>query len=182
MRRALLGAAFCLVALGGPADAQERAAPGFDPLAFFGGRTQSQGAMLDDAGRPTTRFRGETVGRRDTDGSTSFDQTIRFSDGTVRRRSFRLVRTGTDTIAVTGSEVVGTGEGRLAGPALRLVSTIQLDAGNPLSAVDFDQSFTASPDGRRVRNLSTVTKLGFVVSRIDETFVKGGGAGQRGGQ
>ncbi|WP_375459238.1 DUF3833 family protein [uncultured Enterovirga sp.] len=179
MTRALAGAALALAALCAPALGQARAARGFDPLVFFAGRTYSEGAMLDDAGRPTTRFSGDTVGRREADGATSFDQTIRFSDGEVKRRSFRLVRTGPDTIAVTGSEVVGSGEGRLAGPRLRLLSTVRLSAGNPLSDVDFDQSFTASPDGRRVRNVSTVTKLGFVVSRIDETFAATGGSGRR---
>lgn len=171
MRAALAGAALALLAPFGPAAAETRAARSFDPLSFFAGRTHSEGAMLDGSGQPTSRFSGDTVGRRDADGATSFDQTIRFSDGTVRQRSFRLVKTGPDTIAVTGSEVVGTGEGRLAGPALRLVSTIRMNAGNPVTDVDFDQSFTASPDGRRVRNVSTVTKLGFVVSRVDETFV-----------
>ena len=176
MRRGLLAAAVILLSGAGPVRAQADRA--FDPLAFFAGRTHSEGAMTGLDGR-TTRFSGDTRGRREPDGATAFDQTIRFADGTVRRRSFRLVRTGVDTIAVTGSEVVGTGEGRIAGPVLSLSTLIRADAGNPLGVVAFDQSFTAAPGGRQVRNVSTVTLLGAVVARADETFVRLGGGGGR---
>ena len=170
MRTSTTLAAACLAAFAPAALAADAAPARFAPEIFFAGRTHSEGAFVDEGGRPTSRFSGDTVGRRERDGATAFDQTIRFDDGTVRRRSFRLVRTGPDSIEATGSEVVGTARGVIAGRSLRLLSTIRTDA-NPLLDTEFDQTFTASPDGRRVRNVSTVTKLGFVVRRVDETFV-----------
>lgn len=171
-RYALL-AALCLGS--GPAAALAQTGPGgtFAPEQFFAGRTHSEGAFIDDRGRATERFSGDTVGRREPDGPAVFDQVIRFADGTTRRRSFRLVRTGPGSLEATGSEVVGTARGTIAGNSLRLLSAISED-GNPLTALDFDQTFTASPDGQRVRNVSTISKFGVVLRRTDETFVRTG--------
>lgn len=94
------------------------------------------------------------------------------SDGTVRRGSFRLVRTGPSTIEVTGSEVVGSAEGSLNLRTLRLLSTIRLESGNPLSDVEFDQRMQLQPDGRTLTNGSRFGKFGLTVPRIEERFVE----------
>ena len=171
MRRTRAGLAAVLVSLAAAAVPEVQAGEAFAPERFFAGRTHSEGAFVDGQGRATKRFSGDTAGRREPDGSTVFDQVIRFDDGTVRRRTFRLVRTGPTSIEATGSEVVGTGRGTISGRSLRLLSTISQD-GNPLTALDFDQTFSLSSDARRLRNVSTISKLGIVVARTDETFVR----------
>jgi len=154
----------------------------FQPELYFAGVTRSAGVLTDASGRPTGGFTGVTRGGQDRDGATVFDQTIRFSDGTVRSRSWRLARTGPGRIAATGSEVVGVATGEISGRTLRLLSTIRLDPGNPFSDVDFDQVFELQPDGRRVTNRSVISKLGVVVSGADETFVRAGRRAGRAGR
>lgn len=177
---ALLGGALPGAGLG-EARFQGRAAEAsFQPEVFFAGATRSEGAFLAADGRPADRFTGETRGRREPDGSATFDQTIRFADGSVRQRSWRIVRTGPNAIEATGSEVVGIARGEIGGRTLRLLSTIRLDAGNPLSDVDFEQVMELQSDGRTVTNRSIIRKLGFVVREADERFVRvGGGPGSR---
>lgn len=145
----------------------------FRPEAFFAGRTRAAGAITDASGQPAGRFTGQTRGRRERDGSTVFDQTIRFDDGTVRQRRWRVIRTAPSTITVTGSDIVGEGRGEIAGDTLRLATTIRWQAGNPLSDLDFEQVLIRRPDGT-VDNSSTVRKLGFVVQRAEERFVRVG--------
>lgn len=152
----------------------------FAPEIFFAGRTRSEGAFLG-ASKPGDRFTGETRGRREPDGATTFDQVIRFDDGKVRRRDFRLVRTGPATLEVTGSEVVGVARGEIGGQTLRLVSTIRSDPANPLLDVEFEQIMELQDDGRTLRNRSTIRKLGIVLLEADERFVQVG-AGRRAGR
>lgn len=148
------------------------AGPAFDPLAFFAGSTRASGVLTDASGQVTSRYTGTTVGHRDPDGATTFDQTIRFDDGSVRERRWRVVRTGRDTIQATGTDVVGVAQGRLDGSTLHLVSEIQAEPGNLLTTVHFDQVMTLAPGGRRLANHSVVSKLGFVLRRADEVFVR----------
>jgi hypothetical protein len=173
--RSLTGMALGLLLAGGlaaPARAQNGvgASPAFKPEIFFAGRTRSEGVMRGSDGAVSGRLSGETRGRRERDGSTSFDQTIRFEDGTTRRRSWRLVRNGAQ-IEATATDVVGVARGEIAGRELRLLSTVRTDPNNPLLDVDFDQRMVLQPDGRSVTVRSVVTKLGIKLREIDETFV-----------
>ena len=165
----------CLGA-GGISPAVSAAPSPFRPEQFFAGRTHSSGVVSDSFGRPTGRVKGTTAGHHEPDGSTVFDQIIHMEDGSVRRRSFRLVRTGADTIDVTGSEVVGTAHGTIRGDTLHLASTIQSDPGNPFSTVEFDQRFTLQPDGRSLAVHSDIAVLGVTVRTIDERFVRASAA------
>ena len=173
MRLARTLGGLCLAALGaGAAEAQRGGA--FEPEIFFAGRTRAAGAFVDGEGRPESRFTGETRGRRAADGSTVFDQTIRFQDGAVRRRTWRIVRTGPGTIEATGTDIVGVARGEISGRTLRLLSTIRVSEGNPLTDVEFDQTMTLGADGRTLDNRSIVRKLGFTVRRAEERFVRSG--------
>lgn len=147
-------------------------ARGLSPELFFRGPTRSAGVTTDAFGEPTSRLIGLTRGGRDRDGATVLDQTIRYDDGTERHRRWRIVRTGPHTIEATGTDVIGTAHGIILGDTLHLVSTIRVQDGNPLTDVDFDQVMTLRRDGRTLDNHSTVTKLGFLLRRIDEVFVK----------
>lgn len=171
MRRAALLALLLGAALPDASVARDGRAP-FDPLAYFAGSTTSRGVMKNGFGAEVGTVTGQTRGRRERGGATVFDQTLRMNDGEVRRRSFRLVRTSPTTVAVTGTEVVGTAVGTLEGWTLRLPSTIRSDSGNPLSELEFEQIMELQPDGRTLTNLSTVRKFGIVVRRIEERFVR----------
>jgi hypothetical protein len=153
--------------------------PVFRPEIFFAGRTRSEGVMRGMDGAVTGRLSGETAGRRERDGSTGFNQTIRFDDGTTRQRSWRLVRNGAQ-VEATATDVIGVARGEIAGRELRLLSTVRTDPSNPLLDVDFDQRMVLQPDGRSVTVQSVVAKFGIKLREIDETFVASR-SGRRGG-
>lgn len=169
MRASVLGLVLLVL---GHAGAAARERGGFEPERFFAGRTRSVGTMASPFDGSRTGVTGDTRGRRERDGSVVFDQRIRFDDGSVRERRWRVVRTGPDTIAATGTDVVGIATGTINGREVRLLSTIRASADNPLTDVDFDQTMTLSPDGRTLHVASTVRKLGFTVRTIDERFTR----------
>ena len=160
------------LALGAPTTCEARADATFRPGMYFAGRTHSEGVIRDAFGKVTGRLSGSTHGRRQSDGSTVFDQTIRFDDKTSLDRRWRVVRTGPHTIEATATDLVGAAEGRIDGRTLHLASTVRLDDGNPLTDVDFDQTMVLAPDGRTMLNHSVVSKFGIVVRYIDERFVR----------
>lgn len=174
MRFRLLAAAGFVVAATVPGGARPvaPAETGFSPESFFAGRTRSSGVTTDVFGTPTGRVSGETSGRRLRDGSTEMSQTIRLSDGTTRRRTWRIVRTGPTTLEATGSDVVGKASGEIEGRRMRLVSTIRWAPGTPFGELEFEQELELQPDGRTVVNKSTISKFGAVVQKVDETFVR----------
>lgn len=145
----------------------------FRPELFFAGRTHSNGVFRNVVDGSITTFVGETVGRRQPDGSTVFDQTIRFADGTVRERQWVVAVGDPGKIAIAGTDIVGVGTGDVYGRELHLVSTIRGNAADPFgfTDVDFDQVLTLMPDGCSVYNRSTVRKLGVIVAKAQETFV-----------
>lgn len=146
----------------------------FRPEIFFAGRTHATGVLRNVVNGSFTPFTGDTIGRRQRDGSTVFDQTISFADGTVRQRQWLVAAGDPGKIAVVGTDVVGVGTGDVHGRELHLVSTIRGDAADPFgfTDVDFDQVLTLLPDGRSVYNRSTVRKLGVIVAKAQETFVR----------
>lgn len=179
-RRAAAAVALSLLLAGGGTAAADGPPP-FSPDAYFAGVTRAAGTMTDGFGRPTSRFTGTTRGRRERDGSTSFDQVIRFDDGTVRSRTWRIVRTGRNSVEATGTDLVGVARGELEGRTLRLRSTVRVDPDNPLSDVDFEQVMTLAADGRALDNSSTIRKFGLVVRRAEERFVRAGRRDPRSG-
>lgn len=183
IRTLLLGASLATATLAAPLAADARGAapvlPLFRPEIYFAGHTHADGAFVDASGKPESRFVGDTTGRRDPDGSTTFRQAIRFDDGTRRDRTWRIVPVDAGHIVATGSDIVGFAQGEIAGNVLHLAYTVRTDPQNPLLDVEFEQTMTLQPDGRTLINRSTIRKFGFVVRRASERFVRLG-RGRRG--
>lgn len=171
LRKFMTSLILCLLA--SQALARDSSGP-FRPEVFFAGRTHSTGVLRNLVDGSVTPFTGDTVGRRRPDGSTVFDQTIRFADGKVRQRQWLVAAGDPGKIAVAGTDIVGVGTGDVRGRELHLVSTIRGDAADPFgfTDLDFDQVLTLLPDGRSVYNRSTVRKLGVIVAKAQETFVR----------
>ncbi len=144
----------------------------FRPELYFAGATRSTGVETDAFGSPIDRINGRPRGRRERDGSTVLDQTIRFGDGTIRERRWRMNRTGPDAIEVTGTDVVGVAHGRVEGRTLRLVSIIRWRADDLGSDLGFAQTMTLQPDGRTLTIRSAVTKFGLPVRSVEERFLR----------
>lgn len=172
MKRAAAFGTVAAVALATLAEAH--AAPAFQPEVYFAGRTRSSGVIRDAFGEVVGHLSGETRGRGLSDGTTTFDQVVRRSDGSVLKRRWHILRTGPSTLEATATDVVGVARGTIEGRTLHLVSTVRLDQGNPLSDVDFDQTMVLQADGRTVFNHSVVSKLGLVLRYVDERFVRSG--------
>ncbi len=171
LRQALTSLILVLVA--SHALAREASGP-FRPEVFFAGRTHSTGVLRNVVNGSVTPFTGDTLGRRQPDGSTVFDQTIRFADGSVRQRQWVVAAGDPGKIAVVGTDIVGVGTGDVRGRELHLLSTIRGDTADPfgLTDLDFDQVLTIQPGGRSVYNRSTVRKLGVIVAKAQETFLR----------
>ena len=172
------GAVFCLllaaVGCGGdtplpPSAFGEAGGPALEPERYFEGRTSSFGVFENSAGAPTGRFSTEAAGRREGD-ALVLDQTIRFSDGSVQRRQWRLRRLDAHRYEATAGPVVGAAAGEAHGRVFRWTYTLSLPPGDWLRRVEFEHWMYCADDGRTVLNRFTVRKLGFVVARGSEVF------------
>lgn len=163
------------VLLGGILPGAARTETLLRPELYFAGRTHAEGAFVDEAGRPESRFSGDTRGYRERDGSTVFRQVVRFDDGTSRDRTWRIVPLDSRHLVATASDMIGFAKGEIEGRVLRLAYTVRTDPANPLLDVDFEQTMTLLPDGRTLRNDSVIRKFGIVVKRASERFVRAGG-------
>lgn len=156
------------LALAGAAPAQEA----FRPDLYFAGRTRSTGVIEAGAFGSTLRFEGETSGRRGGDGTTTFDQVIRYGDGRRQTRRWVLRRTGPNTYAATANGVVGQAEGRVEGRTLRLSYTLVPDP--QTGPVEMDQVMQLEPDGVTLTNRTTIGTSGFPLRTLTETFTRAG--------
>lgn len=139
--------------------------PELRPETFFAGETIGRGVIQTLGGRPSRTFEVRSTGRV-SGGVIRVDQVIRYGDGKIDRRSWRLRRTGPNSYAGTLSGAAGPIRAEVAGNALRLRYLLR----HP--AVRMEQWLHLQPDGRTVLNQGTVRALGFVVARLSEQIVR----------
>lgn len=140
------------------------AAPRFDALAFFTGRTEGSGAMKIMFGRHrAVHVHGN--GRIERDGTLVLDQTVERDGKPATQRTWRIRRDGSDGYGGTLSDARGPITGETVGDRLHLRYRAP-------GGVRVEQWLTLAPDGRSARNRLTARKLGVVVARLDETIRK----------
>ena len=152
-------AAALLVGCGGPAAAQ-----GFDPIAFFAGRTAGEGElkiMLKSA--QPLRVQGQ--GRLEPDGELVLDQQVRRGDRAIERRQWRMRKLAPNRYRGTLTDATGPVEIETRGNVL----TIRYPMKGGMSV---HQSLTLDGAGRTALNRMTISKLGVPVARITETIRK----------
>jgi hypothetical protein len=173
MRAPALAAALLCAACGGetlpPEAFRDAGGPVLEPDRYFEGRTVSFGVFEDGGGAPTGRFSVQADGRRDGD-ALVLDQTIRFGDGSVERRQWRLRRVGAHRYEATAATVPGVATGEAEGRVFHWTYTIALPPGDWLHRVEFEHWMYLADDGRTLLNRFTVRKLGIVVARASEVF------------
>jgi hypothetical protein len=165
----LLALTGCEAAL--PPEAFDGTGPALAPERYFEGPTRSFGVFEDSAGRPTSRFTTEAMGRREGD-TLVLDQTVRLQDE-VQQRTWRLRREDAHRLTATAGPVIGVATGEVHGRSFHWTYTIALPPGDWLHRVDFEHWMYLADDGETLLNRFTVRKLGLVVARASEVFQRG---------
>ncbi|WP_118857741.1 DUF3833 family protein [Sphingomonas mesophila] len=140
------------------------AAPTFDPVAFFTGRTHGSGTLRVALKAPQT-VRVESIGSVGADGTLVLRQTIDVTGDKRRQRVWQLRRTGPTSFAGTLSDA----RGPVAVTAERGAIRIRYRTTDGLSV---QQWLTPAPGGRAVDNQMTFSKLGVTVARLSERIEK----------
>lgn len=139
--------------------------PAFDPIAFFEGRTRGAGELSIILRQPRA-LTVEGRGRVRPDGVLVLRQRIEEEGRPARTRRWEIRRTGPGAYAGTLTDATGPVRAEARGNRLRITY--------PSGAGRVEQWLTLSPDGRTARNRLTVTRLGAVIARVDETIRKTG--------
>jgi hypothetical protein len=170
-----LGAAALALALSPPLGAcisaaapelPPQGAPAMAPEDFFVGNTISTG-LLRMLGGGEKKLAVDGRGFRETDGSFSLQQTIRWADGDVDRRTWRMRPLGGGRYEATVEGVKGRAEGWVAGRTFHLKYTLDTGPG-----VRMRHWMTLEPEGRTMRNIAVGRVFGVPVARLDETFAR----------
>ena len=151
-----IGLAGCLPTL---PHVEPEAAPHFDPVAFFAGRTEGLG-VLDVRMKSPVVVRVESVGTP-ANGGLDLRQTIRLGDDAPTERTWRLRRTGPDAFSGTLTEADGPVEATVEGNTLRIRYAMG-------GATAVSQDLSLQPGGQVALNLMTVRVLGVPVARLTE--------------
>jgi hypothetical protein len=139
--------------------------PGFDPTAFFAGRTHGEGTLDVRVGTERT-LRVEGTGHTAADGSFVLDQTITFDDGAVEARTWALRRVDATHYTATLSDAKGDVSAETTGNLFHLRYLLRQPA------VYMEQWLYLQPGGRTVSNLAQVTVLGVPWARLSEVITR----------
>ena len=143
---------------------EHAAAPVFDPLAFFSGRTEGRGNLtVLTKRRQTVTVEGHGI--TDGDGAIVLDQDVRQGEGLVKHRTWRLRRAAPGRYVGTLSDAAGPVTGDVIGNTLHLSFTMK-------SGLRAQQWLYLQPGGQVSRNRMVVTKLGMPVASLDETITR----------
>ncbi|WP_020208373.1 DUF3833 domain-containing protein [Gilvimarinus chinensis] len=174
MSRALILTCLLLVqACAGP-DIQtyQGRTPAFAPEEFFQGKLVAHGVVKDRAGEVTRSFQAD-INASWTDGIGTLDEHFVFDDGEKQTRVWTLTPTSAHQFDATAGDVIGTGHGVVAGNALNLKYTLEIDyRGDKLALAVDDWMWRVSDDV--VINQSTLRKWGFTVGSIQLVIRKTG--------
>ncbi len=144
--------------------------PAFDPIAFFTGRTTSEGVFETRSGNPTRRFFTVCDGHPAPGGVLLLDQTFTYADGEIQHRHWRIQRLGAHRYVATANDVAGTASGEAYGNAFHWTYTVELKPGNPLCNVHLAQWMYLENGSQTMLNRASITKLGIQVAQVTEYF------------
>lgn len=142
--------------------AQGEARAGFDPGAFFTGRTTSEGT-LSQIFSATRQTRVSTFGTRQRNGDMVLEQDVQIGDQPTRHRVWRLRETSPGHFSGTISDAADDLAGTLAGNSLTLTYTMDNHLG-------VHQVITVNPGGQSAQNVMRFRRFGITVARLRETI------------
>jgi hypothetical protein len=132
------------------------------------GRMICEGAIFGPLGRVTSTFRAEWNISWEGDTGT-MRQSFRYNDGTTQERAWLMTLGRHGAFTCTAEDVVGEGEGFVAGPTVQMLYKIRLPenaGGHLLDTVDW---MYLTPSGT-IANRSQFRKFGFKVAELIATI------------
>ncbi len=141
------------------------AAPVFDVVSFFAGRTEGRG-VLKVALSPKRDVIVHGSGRVEPDGTLILDQVVEREGKQPEQRQWRIKEVAAGRYTGTLTDARGPVTGVLNGNVLKL--RYRLKNGG-LSA---EQTLHLQPDGRTVLNRMEISKLGITIAELQETIGK----------
>ncbi len=134
-------------------------APGAALEQFFVGRTEGSGTVhVIMSGRHAVRDRAR--GRMDASGALVLDQVVEEEGKPARRRTWRLLRSGSNAVSGTISDARGPVTGDVTGNTLHL--RYRLAEGPSV-----EQWITLQPGGRTASNRMIVRRFGLKVATVE---------------
>ena len=142
--------------------------PDFDPMRHLSGRIRCEGVIFGPFGRVSSRFVAEMNGVWQGNSGVVTEH-FRYATGSTQHRAWRLFVAGNGALHAEADDLVGTGTGRVHGPALRMRYRLRLPAeagGFVVSATDW----TYLLDNGSMMNRSEFTKFGIKVGELQATM------------
>ena len=159
----------CLGGISALGQTARAAAPDFDPMQFYTGRTQSWGVFENSRGEPTEKIVTETSGRI-VNGELRMEQDLYLGAKPRQHRSWRMRRLDAHHFEATANDIIGTARGEARGNQFTWTFTLATKPGNPLFNVRMTQHMYLQPDGRTMINRDSIRKWGFFVAGVTEQF------------
>jgi hypothetical protein len=132
---------------------------------FFAGHTHGSGALELATGQRQS-LQIESQGHTEADGSFRLDQVITSEDGTVEKRTWRLVKGAPGTFAGTLSGADGPVAAEETGNRFHVRYLLRQPA------IYMEQYLYLQPDGQTLLNLATITILGVPWARLTEEITR----------
>lgn len=144
--------------------------PAFDPRTHLSGPILCEGMITGPFGRVTSRFVARMEGVWDGNRGT-LSESFRYDNGEVQRREWRLIIGNDGTLRAEADDVVGTGTGQIAGPAVQMLYKLRLPqsaGGHVLKVTDW----MILAENGTILNRSQFTKFGIPVAQLFATMRK----------
>ena len=142
--------------------------PAFDPRHHLNGPILCEGVIYGPFGRVTARFVAQMEGRWDGNRGTLTEQ-FRYDSGEIQHREWRLSLGNDGTMRAEADDVVGTGSGKVSGPAVQMLYRLRLPkgaGGHVLSVTDW----MYLTENGTIMNRSQFRKFGLKVGELVATM------------
>lgn len=142
--------------------------PTFDPRKHLSGPILCEGMITGPFGRVTSRFVAKMEGVWDGNRGTLREE-FRYDSGEEQRREWRLTLGNDGTLRAEADDVVGIGQGRVAGSAVQMLYKLRLPksaGGHVLDVIDW----MVLAENGTILNRSQFTKFGLPVAQLFATM------------
>ena len=173
----IIGLSFGISSCSGPdISAYKDADPALSLERFFAGKTVAYGIFEDRFGQLKRQFRVEITGTQN-DGEFVLDEAFIYDDGESARRIWKITNLGKDEngfIRYKGEadDVMGYAEGYVSGNILNWAYDIELDIGDQMLKVRFEDFIYQMSDQLAI-NRAHVTKWGIELCTVTLVFLRG---------
>lgn len=144
----------------------------FNLAEFFSGDVSAVGFVQDRSGKIIRTFTADVNGKFTPTGLTgTLDETFKWSDGEVEKRTWTLKRTSDTSWVGSADDVVGEAVGTITEDKLRWSYTLTLNVKNRAINFKFDDQMWLSKEGVLV-NHAKFSKLGIHLGDVVVSFTK----------